>query len=270
MQRMTAARAALIAARTLGAMGYACFPCRQDKRPATTNGFKDAVTERDAIEALWRRYPGVLVGVATGEMSGIAVVDVDTTKHDAAREWWIKNRAWLLPARVHCTQSGGRHVIYRHRAGLTCSASKIARGVDVRADGGYIIWWPAAGYPVLEDSGIQPWPEWLVPLLQPAPVPAPAATSRRALAVRDGDLRPVLHRAGGVLRTLVNAGEGERNRILFWAACRVRDMYATNELDHVASMQMIALLREGAARIGLGQREAERTIASAFQRGAAA
>jgi hypothetical protein len=79
----------------------------------------------------------------------------------------------------------------------------------------------------------------------------------------------VLHRAGGVLRTLANAAEGDRNKLLFWAACRVCDMYQTNELDRPAATQMLELLREGAARIGLGQREAERTIASAFQRGAA-
>jgi hypothetical protein len=29
---------ALTAARTLGGMGYACFPCRPDKTPATPTG----------------------------------------------------------------------------------------------------------------------------------------------------------------------------------------------------------------------------------------
>jgi hypothetical protein len=203
-------------------MGYACFPCRPDKRPATTNGFKDAVTDRDAIEDLWSRYSGELVGVATGEMSGIAVVDVDTTKHDTAREWWIENRARLLPARVHCTQSGGRHVIYRHRPGLTCSTSKIARGVDVRADGGYIVWWPGAGYPVLEDNGIRPWPEWLMPLLEPAPVAPAVSIARRALAMRRPDLRPTLHRSLGLIRSVAQATEGDRNKLLFWAANRTR------------------------------------------------
>jgi hypothetical protein len=271
MQQQMAAARAIVAARTLAGMGYAVFPCGRNKRPAIPkaaggNGYKDGTTDWGAIQAMWARWPGELVGVATGEMSGIAVVDVDT-KHDTAREWWIANRARLLPARVHCTQSGGRHVIYRHRPGLTCSASKIARGVDVRADGGYVIWWPAAGLPVLQDSGIRPWPEWLMQLLEPVPVPAPAVSIARA--VRDGDLRPMLHRAGGVLRTLVNAHEGERNRILFWAACRVRDMYQTNVLDHAASMQMIELLRAAADRAGLPQRETERTIVSAFRARAA-
>jgi hypothetical protein len=246
-------------------MGYACFPCRPDKRPATPNGFKDAVTERDVIEALWRRYPGELVGVATGEMSGIAVVDVDTTKHDTARQWWIENRARLLPARVHCTQSGGRHVIYRHRPGLTCSASKIARGVDVRAHGGYIIWWPAAGFPVLEDSGIMLWPEWLMPLLEPAPMAPAVSISRRALAMRRPDLRPTLHRSLGLIRSVAHATEGDRNKLLFWAANRTRDMVASGEMGHHAGMQVLDALREAAAHAGLTQHEIDRTITSAMR-----
>jgi hypothetical protein len=200
---------ALIAACTLGSMGFACFPCRGDKTPATPHGFKQAIKEREAIEVLWCQYPGELVGVATGEMSDIAVVDVDTTKHDTACEWWIENRTRLLPARVHCTQSGGRHVIYRHRPGLACSTSKIARGVDTRGTGGYIIWWPAAGYPVLEDSGIQKWPEWLMPLLEPAAVAPAMAISRRALAMRRPDLRPTLHRSLGLIRSVARASEGD-------------------------------------------------------------
>jgi Bifunctional DNA primase/polymerase, N-terminal len=146
---MTAA-SALAAACTLGGMGYACFPCRVDKRPATPNGFKAAAKERYIIEELWRRYPGELVGVATGEMSGASVLDIDA-KHKTARKWWTEHRDRLLPARVHRTRSRGLHVVYRHRPGLSCSVSRIAHGVDVRADGGYIIWWPAAGLPVLAD-----------------------------------------------------------------------------------------------------------------------
>ena len=137
-------------------------------------------------------------------------------------------------------------------------------GVDVRADGGYIIWWPAAGRPVLADAGIQPWPERLdAALARPPPVPLPI--SRRAIVARQDDLRSTLHRTLGVVRTMALAPEGERNRILFWAASRARDMVATGG----AGMQMLEAIREAAAHAGLAQREVDRTITSAF-RGAAA
>jgi hypothetical protein len=174
---------ALAAARVLGRMGYACFPCKPDKTPATPNGFKDATPDPEGIEQLWRRHPAVLVGVATGEMSGVAVLDIDLGKHPEAAAWWEMQQDWLLPARMHRTRSGGLHLLYRHRPGLRCSAGLINRGVDVRADRGYIIWWPAAGLEVIADPGLQPWPEWLMPLLAPPPAPPPSI-ARRAIAAR--------------------------------------------------------------------------------------
>jgi Bifunctional DNA primase/polymerase, N-terminal len=101
---MNVARA-MAAARTLGGQGYTCFPCRQNKRPSTPNGFKAAETDSEAIGALWDQYPGELVGVATGAMSGVSVLDIDA-KHNTARKWWAEHRERLLPSRVHRTRSG--------------------------------------------------------------------------------------------------------------------------------------------------------------------
>jgi hypothetical protein len=259
---MSAARA-LAAACRLGGMGYAVFPCRPNKRPCTRNGFHDAVLDRAAIESLWARYPGELVGVATGTMSGVAVLDVDA-KHHEARQWWAGHRERLLPTRVHRTRSGGLHLLYRHREGLRNSAGLIARGVDVRADGGYVIWWPSAGCRVLADGGIKSWPQWLDALLKP-PLPAPLPISRSAVAARGDDLRPTLHRVLGIVRTVALAGEGERNSVLFWATCRARDMVVAGEIDHGAGVQVLEALREAAAQAGLTQREIDRTIASAMR-----
>jgi hypothetical protein len=51
------------------------FPCRSDKRPTCPHGFKDAVADPKAVERLWSLYPGPLIGVATGAISGIDVID---------------------------------------------------------------------------------------------------------------------------------------------------------------------------------------------------
>jgi hypothetical protein len=161
------------------------------------------------------------------------------------------------------------HLLYRHQAGLACSTSKIARGVDVRGDGGYIIWWPAAGCPVLADSGIRAWPEWLMPLLQPAAVAPALAISRRALVMRRPDLRPTLHRSLGLIRSVAHAIEGDRNKLLFWSTNRTRDMVASGEIGHHAGMEMLEALREAAAHAGLTQTEIDRTITSAMTRASA-
>ncbi|WP_461628003.1 bifunctional DNA primase/polymerase, partial [Bradyrhizobium sp. 25ACV] len=59
------------------------------------------------------------------------------------------------------TRSGGQHLYYIHRPGLRGSASKIAPGVDVRADGGYVIAWWALGYRILIYAPYAAWPAFL-------------------------------------------------------------------------------------------------------------
>jgi hypothetical protein len=52
------------------------FPCRADKSPACPHGFRDASRDPAAILQLWHRFPGPLIGIATGAVSGVWVVDV--------------------------------------------------------------------------------------------------------------------------------------------------------------------------------------------------
>ena len=245
---------ALAAALELAAQDYAVFPCGAHKRPMCPHGFHDATPDADDIKALWAAFPGELVGVVTGPVSHIAVLDIDA-KHPEAREWWAANRARLLPTRTHRTRSGGLHLIFGHYDGLKCSAGKIARGVDVRAEGGYILWWPAAGLPMLSDAPIAPWPEWLIP--------APAAATTRS--ARPRDLRPILHRAHGIVRSVALAPLGERNAVLYWAARRARDMIAVGDLDRPAGIQVVEALHEAAHRVGLPAVEITRTIRSAMR-----
>jgi hypothetical protein len=57
---------------------------------------------------------------------------------------------------------------------------------------------------------------------------------------------------------VLNAREGERNNILFWAACRAREEGGS---DFAQDM-----LLEAARRAGLPETEARRTINSGFNR----
>src|SRR5690242_17245034 len=73
--------------------GYAVHPVREDKRPASPNGFYNAEREPAKIADLWRRHPGPLVGIAC-EASGISVLDIDI-KHPEAVSWWRANHKRL-------------------------------------------------------------------------------------------------------------------------------------------------------------------------------
>ena len=120
--------------------GWPVFPCGPDKRPLTTNGFKSARTDQEQIKQWWLQWPDAMIGVATGEASGIAVLDLDRKKEVDGFAWLSAQQASgnLLPDTVEVrTPSGGLHIYFKHRKDWRNSVSKIAPGVDVRAEGGY-------------------------------------------------------------------------------------------------------------------------------------
>lgn len=244
---------------TAAALSLPVFPCRsdpdphRDKRPANIHGFKEAVTGRARVKELFSRYPGELIGVPTGAVSGFDVLDLDTARHSTARAFL---QAVKLPAtRAHQTQSGGLHILFRCYAGLRCSAgTKHRKGVDIRADGGYIIWWPAAGYAV-NPLPIEPWPDNLVGRFLPPP---PPSAPREITPAEFSDAK-----LGGLIRRVATAANGERNNLLFWGACRLGEMIDAGQIGRRAAEE---LLISAADNTGLDRISASRTIASGLNR----
>lgn len=161
MRYPTAVEAAL----ALAEQGIKTFPVSANKHPRCPRGHLAVSSDPKVIEAFHVQFGFVLVGVATGEPSGISVLDID--RKDVAHAWWAENRHRLPTTRVHRTRGGGLHLWLRHRPGLRSNAGRIAPGVDIRADGASCIWWPAAGLPVLCDAEPAPWPDWLIPPEKP-------------------------------------------------------------------------------------------------------
>jgi hypothetical protein len=232
-------------------LGYPAFPCKADKTPACPHGFKDAALPEMGLATLWARYPGELVGVPTGATSGFDALDIDP--RNGARAWYDANRGRLPATRIHRTRSGGLHVLFRHLAGLRNSNSKIAPGVDVRADGGYCIWWPGSGHEI-RDGEVQEWPLWLLPSLMTPPVPPPPPYQKSS---------PISDRAiEGVLRTVATTSQGRRNSVTYWAAHRLREAVAQGKLAEGCARD---LLLRAAAHAGLSTVEASRTFNSAVR-----
>jgi hypothetical protein len=248
---MIGTRPALQAALALARAGLAVFPCAHNKHPCTPHGFYDVSADAETVQALWRRHAGTLVGIATGKASGIAALDIDA-KHAAARQWWAENRHRLPTTRTHRTPGGGLHLIFAHVEGLRCSISRIARGVDVKAEAGYAIWWPAAGRPVLHEGPPACWPAWLLAQLKPPTPPPPS----RCIIPDDRRLQQLLHR-------VATAHEGERNSLTFWAACRFAEMVET---DLLGESDALALIVEAAMLAGLPRVEAIAAARSGLRR----
>lgn len=190
---------------------WAVFPCLASKAPATPHGFKDASQDPDEIRSLWRKHPGPLIGVPTGERTGIDVLDLDP-KNGCAR-WWEINAARVPETRIHQTRSGGWHLLFEHRPEVRNSQGKIGAGVDVRGQGGLIIHWPSCGGSIVSDAPIAAWPEWLIEKItyQPPRVFTPPAT----LKARNHMIEKMIYRA---LYRLETASEGTRHHQLRAAA----------------------------------------------------
>ncbi len=125
--------------------GWPVFPCRERehgrKRPYTPRGFLDASTDAAIIERWWRQWPEALIGLPTGSPSGVVVLDVDVKDHRANGFDTLEDLGHVVPSSplVH-TVSGRLHVYFANpERELRCSAGVIGPGLDVRAQGGYVI-----------------------------------------------------------------------------------------------------------------------------------
>jgi Bifunctional DNA primase/polymerase, N-terminal/Primase C terminal 1 (PriCT-1) len=124
---------------SLASRGLHVFPCKpRDKKPALWNGLKGATTDPNIIAGWWRTSD-FNIGLATGERSGVFVVDIDGMDAEAELTK-LESRHGALPRTVESITARGRHIFFTYpdRA-IRNSASKIAPGIDVRGDGGYVL-----------------------------------------------------------------------------------------------------------------------------------
>jgi len=253
-----------VAALELSRAGVPVFPCIPGgKRPLTEHGFHDATTDPGQVEAWWRQHPDANIGVPTGPASGVVVVDVDVHGSiDGYRTFEHAHRAGLVSGwqfRV-TTPSGGMHAYYPATPGKAQRSWQApSAAIDFRGDGGYILVPPsavstggtAADYQVrrINVSSVAPLDsDQLRDFLDPRP--APRRPTRQGGA-READV-------SRLASWVAARGEGERNRGLFWAACRLAEngLPASDALD---------VLSAAASNTGLGEREITATVRSAYR-----
>ena len=133
-------------------LGYAVFPLvPNEKTPLTSHGHKDASTDRGHVGEWWRANPKANIGITTG--GGLVVIDVDRLPKDGHAK--AVPNPWLEPVNekleslgadsVVRSPTGGFHLYFEggdalHELGaIKNSVGSIAKGIDVRSDGGYIV-----------------------------------------------------------------------------------------------------------------------------------
>lgn len=228
----------------LAAFGLPVFPCGAKKFPCIAkaeggNGFHDATTDPETIRKLFAHPGARLIGVPTGERSGIDVLDLDYAK--GAGSWESTNLPHMPETRIHGSRSGGRHYLFRHEPGVRNSESKIGPGVDVRGQGGYVIWWPTHGISVQSDGPIGEWPNWLL-----------AAMSRFQGTRRREDCLPIM------------SAEPQDQFQTFIEATLNRVRRAAEGTKHETLRNAALLLGGIAARVGFADAEAVQWLLDAL------
>ena len=156
----------LAAALNYAQRGWPVFPLVPgQKPPLTSNGFKAATLDSTKITAWWKKYPQANIGVATGTVSGIVVVDVDDMNGFTA----LQKLLHPIVTSVSRTQSGGLHLFYRHPGVPVSNRVKFMPGIDLRGDGGYIVAPPSVvngrRYEFISNHEIPPIPDKLMRVL---------------------------------------------------------------------------------------------------------
>jgi hypothetical protein len=157
------------------ARGWSIIPIRVgDKRPLVRwEEFQRRRPGEAETRGWFRAWPDAGIGIVTGTVSGLVVLDVDV-RHagDVALEQ-LEREHGRLPATVECrTGGGGRHLYFAHPGALVRNKVGLAPGIDIRGDGGYVVappsvhasgvryTWAEGRTP--ESIGIAPLPDWLL------------------------------------------------------------------------------------------------------------
>lgn len=129
------------------------------KHPRVQRGLKEASRDLAQIEAWFGPdAPPSNIGVVTGEISGITVIDIDIGDGKFGAESWAEackdhGEPQTLMAQ---TGSGGMHVVFQYNSALKTASNVLGKGVDCRNDGGYIVAAPSRH----RSGGVYSWINW--------------------------------------------------------------------------------------------------------------
>lgn len=138
---MTASAKAETAQRYLE-RGWCVLPLRgRNKRPLIVwEHLQSARPSSEQIADWFNRWPDANVGIVTGEISNLVVLDIDPKHGGDASIERLERQFGPLPATIEATTGGGgRHLYFSHPGGFIRNRTGLAQGIDVRGDGGYIV-----------------------------------------------------------------------------------------------------------------------------------
>lgn len=268
----------LQAAFQLAQKGRYLFPADKNKHPIIKNWPNNATLDTSILEAWFERQPYNLA-VVTGHKSGFFCLDVDgESGKDSLLQ--LEKQFGAIPADTACmaaTPSNGVHYYFKmpENLDLRNSAGKLGKGLDIRANGGYVVVPPSK---VVNKVGIEAcyeWlrpattlakgqlpdtPKWLLDLLMAKPMQIVEKAQPKSIAA-DGYTTAYGRKAlEAECAKVFQAMVGMRNDTLNRSAFNVFRLVAGGE---IAADDAESELKVAAGSCGLGPKEIALTISSA-------
>lgn len=202
-----------------------------------------ATSDSTQIDLWWSETPDANIGAKV--FKGHVVVDIDP-RNGGDQTWEQLNQGHSLPATLTTlTGSGGQHYWYKLPYDRPVKG-KAGAGIDLKSSTGQVVM-PGSIHP---DTGyLYRWQTFT----EVALLPDHLFSSVYRLPSVSRSRSPKGKRSAGLLRRVASAVKGERNNVLFWAACRALE----------DGQDLEDQLREAATGIGLDEGEIERTLNSA-------
>ena len=178
----------LEAALEYAAYGWRVIPIRPGGKHPPMTAWQDAATYNKTTITAWFTgpYAGYGVGIATGEQSGIWVLDVDVAdgkQGDETLHQLEQTYGPLPDTPTAITGSGGRHYYFNWPAGADIrnnAGTKLGPGLDIRGNGGQVVAAPTIhpnGRAYQWETGLEQQPAdapgWLLALIAPDEPPPP-------------------------------------------------------------------------------------------------
>ena len=241
------------------------------KHPITRHGVKDATSDPHVINEWWRRWRCANIALATGKRSGLIVIDIDLPLALGSLDALVGR---VLRTLVSLSGGGGIHLLLgapegyllRNHASRLPGIAADLPGIDLRAEGGYIVAPPSIHrsgrrYEWLDaNAAIAPAPEWVK-----QPERSYVELGGVASVNFDGDGTPYgLAVMRDELDRLRAAQIGTRNHQLNRSTFVLAQLVAGGELLEAA---VRAAVIGAALGIGLDEPESRQTIDSAFRAG---
>jgi len=168
----------LESAKRYARLGWSVIPIQaRGKRPLVPwLEFQQRTASVSEIDAWYRRWPDANVGIVTGRISGLVVVDIDPAHGGSdSLEAIAHEHGPLLPEIEVATGGGGRHFYFHHSGVAVPNRVGLYPGIDVRGDGGCVVappsihpsggryrWVPARGP---GEGGLPELPAWAIRML---------------------------------------------------------------------------------------------------------